>query len=266
VRAAVLRVRADAVEDVLDVLLPDAPRGVHERPRGDVVELICCEPPAADTLLRAAGDALIGVGHTSVPDDDVERRAWLYEPQLIAGRFHLRPAWAPGLSGDGVIELVLQDAAAFGTGAHPTTRMCLAALTTRPPGPLADLGCGTGVLAVAAALLGYAPVSACDVSQDSVASARATAGDNGATVDVTQVDLLAQPPPAARLTVANVPLLVHEAIAPALDASVQTVLASGLHAGDEAGAAAALYAAAGLHETAREHGGGWALLTLERAR
>ena len=69
---------------------------------------------------------------------------------------------------------------AFGTGSHATTRLTLELLAElEPDGPLADWGCGSGVLAIAAAKLGWAPVLACDVELESVEAARAGAAANG---------------------------------------------------------------------------------------
>ena len=83
-------------------------------------------------------------------------------------------------------------AGAFGTGAHPTTRMCLELLLDMEPGgPFADLGCGAGVLAIAAARLGWAPVIAVDHEPQSVDATRRNAERNGAAVDALELDLLA---------------------------------------------------------------------------
>ena len=74
---------------------------------------------------------------------------------------HVRAPWhEPPATG---IDIVIDPGQAFGTGAHPTTRLCLELLQELPPGgPLADLGCGSGVLAIAAAKLGFAPITAVD--------------------------------------------------------------------------------------------------------
>ena len=92
----------------------------------------------------------------------------------------MRPPWEPPLDGDGV-DLVIDPGQAFGTGAHHTTRLCLELLLElEPAGALADWGCGTGVLAIAAARLGWDPVLACDWEAASVEATRENAAVNGA--------------------------------------------------------------------------------------
>ena len=86
---------------------------------------------------------------------------------------------------------------AFGTGAHATTRLCLelllelAALEDRP-GPLLDVGTGSGVLAIAAARLGFAPVLGLDHERESVAAAQENARVNGVAIEVRRFDLRTQ--------------------------------------------------------------------------
>ena len=77
-----------------------------------------------------------------------------------AGRLWVGPPWEDPPAG--VPAVVIDPGRAFGTGAHATTLLCLELLLRQPPGPLLDLGCGSGVLALAAARLGHAPVLACD--------------------------------------------------------------------------------------------------------
>ena len=97
---------------------------------------------------------------------------------------------------------MIEPAQAFGTGAHPTTRGCLELLvalarTGEAAGPLLDLGTGSGVLAIAAAKLGFAPVLAVDHERESVAAARENAAANGVALDVRPLDLLHDPLPQA---------------------------------------------------------------------
>ena len=82
-------------------------------------------------------------------------------------------------AGDG-IDLVIDPGQAFGTGAHHTTRLCLELLLElEPAGAFADWGCGSGVLAIAAARLGWAPVLACDSDPAAVEATRENAAVNG---------------------------------------------------------------------------------------
>jgi ribosomal protein L11 methyltransferase len=85
---------------------------------------------------------------------------------------------------------VIDPGRAFGTGAHATTLLCLELLARQRPGPLLDLGCGSGVLALAAARLGHAPVLACDDDPDAVEVARENAARNNCDIQVWQCDAL----------------------------------------------------------------------------
>jgi ribosomal protein L11 methyltransferase len=103
----------------------------------------------------------------------------------------------------GTVAVVIDPGRAFGTGAHATTRLCLELLLERPRTSLADLGCGSGVLAVAAAKLGFSPVVALDHDTAATEAARANAARNGVAIDVGTADVLAGPLPAAELVCAN---------------------------------------------------------------
>ncbi len=118
-------------------------------------------------------------------------------------------------AGDGLPEIVIEPVGgAFGTGAHPTTRMSLELLLRlEAAGGLADLGCGAGVLALAAARLGWEPVFAVDVEARAVESTRRNAERNGLAVQAVQADLREVPPPPATTLAANLPFFVHEHVA-----------------------------------------------------
>ena len=156
-------------------------------------------------------------------------------------------------------------AGAFGTGAHPTTRMCLELLLDlEPAGGFADLGCGAGLLAIAAAALGYRPVFAVDHESRSVEATRGNAQRNGVAVEALQLDLLEVPPPPAPTLAANVPPAVHRAIARRLAPAVIHVIASGISSRDVEEVLAA-YGAAGF-DPIDERGGAWRAALLERRR
>ena len=265
-RTAVI-VPAGAVEEVLDALVPLLPRGVHERGAGEgTVELAFYEHAAAlppqQELEAAAGRHALRWEREEVPDDPLERRRRFGHAWEVAGRLRIRsPADPPG---DGRLpELVIESAAgAFGTGAHPTTRMCLELLLgMEPGGPFADLGCGAGVLAIAAALLGWEPVLAVDHEPQSVVATRRNAERNRAAVDALELDLLAVAPPPAPTLAANVPPPVHAALAPRLAPAVIHVIASGFVEAERDGVVAAY---AGFRPLARL-GAGWQAVLLERA-
>jgi ribosomal protein L11 methyltransferase len=266
-RRVALTLRAEAVEDVLDVLMPLLPQGVYERElgggRAEVAFYGDGLPPGVD-LDALAGEALLGRDEEEVADSREERRRRAGRAWTVAGRLRVRSPEDPP-SADGVLDVVIEPApGAFGTGAHPTTRGCLELLLElEPDGGLADLGCGSGVVAIAAARLGWEPVFGLDVDQRAVDATRANAGRNGVAVRAVLADLLEIPPPPARTLVANVPLHVHERVAAALSPETARVIASGLTAAQEEAATAA-YARAGLVAAGRRVAGGWVTLGLAR--
>jgi ribosomal protein L11 methyltransferase len=226
-----LRVGAGEVEEVLDAVLPALPGGAHLREAGEAVELaIAATPGAPDEteLRRLIGSRLIELTVTEVSDDWRERRLARYEPLIVAERFLLRPEWAPQVEGQGLTEIVLEQGPAFGTGVHPTTQACLATMTElEPGGSLADIGCGSGVLAIAAGKLGWAPIVAIDVDPNSVRIARGNADRNSVEIEVRRLDVTAEAPPGAETVVANVPPAVQLALAERLDATPSLLIASG---------------------------------------
>ena len=153
---------------------------------------------------------------------------------------------------------------AFGTGAHDSTRLCLELmLELEPVGPFADLGCGSGVLAIAAARLGFEPVVALDDQTESVEAARGNAERNGAELEVRRWDLRKEEPPAAGTVAANLlrPLLLR--LAGLVGPATKRLVAGGLLAA-EADEVAAAFTGRGLRERERRRAGDWAALLLER--
>jgi ribosomal protein L11 methyltransferase len=151
---------------------------------------------------------------------------------------------------------------AFGAGTHSTTEMCLELLVgLEPGGPFADLGCGTGVLAIAAAKLGWGPVLALDHEELAVEAARANARRNAVAVEVLLADLLEIEPPVAAALAANVPPKVHERLAERLPPEVRTVIASGVV---DDGLAVVAYRRAGLVLAQRVERRSWTAALLVR--
>jgi ribosomal protein L11 methyltransferase len=183
---------------------------------------------------------------------------------VIGDRLTVRPPWEP--PGTSSIDLVIDPGQAFGTGAHATTRLCLELLLElpEPGGGFVDLGCGSGVLAIAAARLGYSPVLALDNDPASVAATAENAAVNGVSVEVRRFDLRSEDVPAADTVAANLlgPLL--RAWAPRLAAVPRRLIASGLLVAEADGIAEG-FAVAGLREVDRRESGEWGALLLERA-
>ncbi len=262
-REVVLRVPRAAVEDVLDRLLLIVPSGVRESPAGRHVDLRIRGddlPPLAE-LRRAVGRWRHRMSEQEVPDDWRERRAADYVPEVIDGQLVVRPEWAP--PSGAAIEIVLAESAAFGGGTHPTTRACLKLLLGLPAqGAFADLGCGSGVLAVLAAKLGWTPVVAVDLEPASVEAARENARRNGVVLDARQADLSLAAPPAAAGFAANVPRGLHRVVAERFSEPLPRVgLLSGFGP-DEAAEVGGAYRARGLEERGRVDVQGWTVLSV----
>jgi ribosomal protein L11 methyltransferase len=127
--------------------------------------------------------------------------------------------------------LVIDPGRAFGTGAHATTRLCVELVAEIPPGGVLDLGCGSGVVAIAAALLGHAPVIAVDVDPAAVDATLRNAAANAVRVDTRELDVTAAPLPHADVVVANISLSLVETVLARVDAPL--VVASGYLERDE---------------------------------
>jgi ribosomal protein L11 methyltransferase len=212
IRLAV-RVSSDQAEVVLAELLELAPSGVEEvRVGAAMVEYAVYgapgELPSLPDLRAVAGQALVEISTSEVADDWQERWKGFHRPVLLpppsprAGEeqivpaLHVRPPWeAPSTHRDDPVrEIVIDPGQAFGTGAHASTRTCLELLmelaACEPPsGPLLDVGTGSGVLAIAAAGLGFDPVLGLDHERESVQAARENAAVNGVEIEVRRFDL-----------------------------------------------------------------------------
>ena len=263
IRLAVRVARAQA-EPVLAELLELVPGGLEERDVDeDTVEYAIYgaagELPDVGELSAVAGGALVEV-ETSEVSDGSKWRDW-HRP-LDVGPLRVRPPWAP--ERPGALDVVIDPGQAFGTGAHPSTRLTLELLTSLPPGgPLADWGCGSGILSVAAARLGFDPVRACDHEREAVAATDAAATANGVRLEVSRCDLRRAPGPWAPTVLANLvgPLLLE--IAGLLERPPDRLIASGLTF-DEVDDVVAAFERHGLRPASRRDGDGWSAILLAR--
>jgi ribosomal protein L11 methyltransferase len=133
---------------------------------------------------------------------------------VVIGRFWVGPPWEEAPAGAEAI--IIDPGQAFGTGAHPTTRLTLELLQGLEPGSLLDVGCGSGVLSIAAAKLGFAHVTAIDVDDAAIDATRANALVNAVELDAYRSDALEDGLPQSDVGVANVALDVVERLLPRL--------------------------------------------------
>ena len=224
-RRVSVRARVDDAEQVRALLLELVPTGIEEREADDAVELAVYVPHERVAALRAAlPDASVG----EVEDGWEDGWRSFHRPVAVAGIW-LGPPWTP--PPDPSRAVVIDPGRAFGTGAHPTTRLCVGLLAeVDSRGSLLDVGCGSGVLAIAGARLGFGPILAVDVDPVAVETTRANAEANAVTVDAAVIDALAETLPHAGLAVANVLLDPVEAILGRLDS--REAIASGYLAGE----------------------------------
>ena len=241
-----IRAAAPDAERVLAALLEIAPSGVEEV-RGDgwvefAVYGVPGELPALPEGAAEVAGARVAVRGEAVPDDWAERWRRFHAPVLIGGRIYVRPPWDEPAVRPGVHEVVIDPGQAFGTGAHATTRMCLELmLELDGRGSLADLGCGSGVLAIAGAKLGFGPVTALDSDRAAVETTERNARVNAVELArVERFDLRRDPAPPADVVVANLmrPLLLRVADL-MRESRPRALIASGLldHEADEVAAA-----------------------------
>jgi len=160
-----------------------------------------------DALARLAGFGVEGAG-TDLILRYVEEEDWAnawkayFKPMRVGRHLVVTPPWEDAALAPGEIPLVIDPGMAFGTGSHPTTQLCLVALedSVGPGRAVADIGTGSGILAIAAAKLGAARVAASDIDPLAVRIARENAEVNGFTLDITE----ALPGGAFDVVVANI--------------------------------------------------------------
>ena len=173
-------------------------------------------------LLAAAGlDPQTDYQLEAVPEQDwVRLTQSQFDPIRISERLWIVPTWHEAPNAE-AINIVLDPGLAFGTGSHPTTRLCLRWLEGNLPGgeTVLDYGCGSGILAIAAAKLGAARVWGVDLDPQAVQSARDNAVANGVVADFYVPD--DAPDTAADVLVANILTNPLKALMPLLAARVK---------------------------------------------
>ncbi|MFL5832450.1 MAG: 50S ribosomal protein L11 methyltransferase [Solirubrobacterales bacterium] len=282
--------QADLVLAELTVL---APNGVEEERGPGYVEYAIYggegELPELGDLDATIAGGRVEVSATEIPDDWADRWRDFHKPLLVADRLWLRPSWEPPK--EGTIDIVVDPGQAFGTGAHPTTRLCLGYLSElerdgEALGELVDLGTGSGVLAIAAAKLGWNPVRGYDHEPAAIEAAAANAAANDVDLTLERANLREQLPELAPTVAANMTAPILLAVAELMgrlgrepgegsaDNSGEgpatpppapaTVVCSGLLPG-EVDAVAAAFGVVGLKEQDRRQDGDWAAMLLRRA-
>lgn len=188
-----------SVEDALAGTAAETPQfgepGSPDTPLWQESRVVALFSPSDDLVGRIAASCN-SVGIIDLPDIDIEEVAeqnWVqltqaqFEPIRINERLWIVPTWhaAPDPA---AINLILDPGMAFGTGSHPTTRLCLEWLSTTISGgeKVLDYGCGSGILAIAAARLGAAAVLGVDIDDNALTAARDNAAKNSVALELRQ--------------------------------------------------------------------------------
>lgn len=266
--ALTLAVAAAQAETLSDALLEHGAQSVWLEPTGRLHALLPAAGDAAATLgfaAAAAGVAQPPYRTYLLADEDWVRATQAqFGPQFIAGKLCIVPSWHEAPSGAGVV-LRLDPGLAFGTGSHATTRLVLSWLAAAPlhGARVLDYGCGSGILAIAAAKLGAARVDAVDLDADALAATGGNARANGVEVRVLAPERL--PPGAYDIVVANIlaqPLIVLEPLLAARARPGGRIALAGILEAQADDVARAYDAHFTLRIAAREEG--WALIEGER--
>lgn len=192
------------MEVVAAWLLDRFPHGLEERPLDGATELAVFTDDAGEAAVR---DVFPDVRSEPVASGWEDRWKEFHRPVRTGGLW-IGPSWSPPPFGEDVV--VVDPGRAFGTGAHATTRACIELLAGLDRGSLLDAGCGSGVVAVAAARLGFAPIVAVDLDEVAVEVAALTARANEVEIDIRRSDVLHDELPRADVLVANIELRVVE--------------------------------------------------------
>jgi ribosomal protein L11 methyltransferase len=219
------------------------PEGFEELEHVDGLELVAYTDAAGEERLWAAFSE---VRTEDVPVGWEERWREFHRPVRI-GMLWIGPPWET--PPDGADAIVVDPGRAFGTGGHATTRLCLRLLAELERGSLLDIGCGSGVLAIAGGRLGFAPIIAIDHDPAALDATERNAKANDVELEVQLIDALTAPLPTSDVAVANISRETVERLAPLLDA--RAVVTSGYFDRDDP-------VLAGFRHERRRSAGGWA--------
>jgi len=238
-------------EEARAVMVDLFPEGFEEVEVEGAVQLAAYTNAGGEERIWHIFGAASGV---DVPDGWEERWREFHRPVRV-GELWIGPPWEEP-PGDALVVSV-DPGRAFGTGGHPTTRLCLALLGELPRGSLLDVGCGSGVLAIAAVRIGFGPVLAVDVDPAAVEATARNAAANDVALDAWRADALAEPLPSTDVGVANIARAAVEALAPRLDCT--RLVVSGYLEHEQP-------AVAGFRHVRRRTDAGWAADVFERER
>jgi ribosomal protein L11 methyltransferase len=204
-------VPAAQAERARAIMIELFPEGFEELDRDGGIELAAYADPAGEERLWAA----FGGVRSDVVEAGWEDRWRTFHRPVRIGPLWVGPPWEQ--ADPGAIAVVIDPGRAFGTGSHATTRLCLELMLDLPRGSLLDVGCGSGVLAIAAAKLGFEPVFAVDLDRQAIETTVRNAEVNGVAVDARAGDALRDLLPAVDCAVVNVALDVDRPIAERLE-------------------------------------------------